>query len=177
MSKTKKEWGVCIKSIVFASLAALGVFLIGSIVIAAVLAEFENQAIREAIVYVMMMVVHAVCLYRFNMYNRLNTYAEHTDKFDPKKELLAYIRAEGRIIFIIYGIIAAVAEVSELIMLNAPRNPIVFATMFCLGPWVSLEIPVLRSVIAFAYSAAMICLLAVLRSRKIHQEEVLVKKR
>ncbi len=176
MSKNKKEWVVCLKSIVFASLAALGVFLIGSIAIAAVLAEIKNQVVRDATLYVMIMVVYAICFYRFHMYNRLNTYAEHTDKFDPKKELLAYIHAEGRIIFVIYGIIAVVTELSK-IMLNVTQNPIVFATMFCLGPWMALEIPVLRSIVAFVYSAAVICLLAVLRSRKIHQEESLTKKR
>ena len=177
MSKEKKEWLICLRSIVLASLATLGVFLIGSIVIYAILAEIENRSIRSVIVYAIMMIMYAVFLYRFHIYNRLSTYAKHTDKLDLKKELIAYIHAEGKIIFIIYGIAAIVSELSALIMQNAPQNPIVFATMFCLGPWMSLKIPVLRSVIAFTYSAAVICLLTILRSRKIHKEETLIQKK
>ena len=179
MSKAKKEWLICLKSIVFASLATAGSFVISASVIASVLVEIENRSIRNVIIYAMLMVIYAIFLYRFHMYNRLATYAEHTDKFDPKKELIAYIHAEGKIMFVIYGIAAAVTELSALIMQNEPQNPIAFATMFCLGPWIAmaLKIPVLRSVIAFAYSAAVICLLTILRSRKIHKEETLIQKK
>ncbi len=176
MSKDIEGWLTCLKNIVFASLASLGVFLIGALVIAALLAEFENRSIRDVIVYVMMMVIYAVCSYRFHMYNRLKTYAEHTNKFSPKKELIAYICAEGKIIFVIYGIIAVVAELSALIMQNITPNPILFASTFCLSPWMTLKIPGLRSLIAFTYSATVICLLAILRSRKIHQEETSIKR-
>ncbi len=177
MSKAKQKWLICLKSIVFASLATLGVFLIGAIVIAAALSEIQNQFIRDAAVYVMTMVMYAVFFYRFHMHNRLDTYAKHTAKFDPKKELISYIHAEGKIMLAIYGIAAVVTEISALIMQNAPQNPIMFATMFCLGPWMVIKIPVLRSVIAFVYSATVLCLLALLRSRKIHEEENLKKKK
>ncbi len=160
-----------------ASLATLGVYLIGALVIAAVLMEIQNQVVRDITVYGMTMILYAVFFYRFHMHDRLNTYAKHTHKFDPKAELVAYISSEGKIMFVIYGIAAAVTEISALIMQNAPQNPIVFSTMFCLGPWMVLKIPVLRSIVAFAYASTVVCLLAVLRSRKIHEEESMRKKK
>jgi hypothetical protein len=174
--KFSKVFWTCLKRIVLASLASFASFLIGALLIAAVLSEFENRTIRDVIVYVTMMVIYAVCSYRFHMYNRLKTYAEHAEKFSIQNELISYVRAEGKIIFIIYGIIVGVVEISALIMQNVTPNPILFASTFCLGPWMSLKIPLLRSIIAFTYSAAVICFLAVLRSRKIFQEEISIKR-
>ena len=175
MSKFKKEFPACIKSIVYSTLATLGVMLIFSIIIAAVLSEIENRSIRDIALFVLIMGVYAAFLYRFRMYDRLDTYAEHTKDFDPKTELIAYIYADGKIMFALYGIIAVVTEISFYVMPyvtpDTPQNPIAFAAMLCLSPLISLKIPVLRSVLAFAYSAAVVCLLAVLRSRKIHKDE------
>jgi len=172
--KTKKVLDL-LKCIALASLAALGIFALGSLVIAAVLTEIKNKSVREAVVFLLMMVMYAVFLYRFGMSNRLDTYAKHTDKFAIKKELCAYIHAEGKIMFVIYGIAAIVTEISCLVMQKAPQNPIMFVTSFFLGPWFELKIPVVRSILAFSYSAMVVCLLAILRSRKIYQEEVLAK--
>ena len=50
-----------------------------------------------------------------------------------------------------------------------------FVTQFCIGPWINMTVHVLRSVIAVVYSAVIVCLLAVLRSRKIFQNETEAK--
>ena len=123
------------------------------------------------------MIVYAIFLYIFRMRNRLDTYAEHTGKFDPKKELIAYIKTEGKIMFILYGIIALISEISFLVLFltNQTRNPVTFVTQFCIGPWINMTIPVLRAVIAFVYSSVIVCLLAVLRSRKIFQDDISAK--
>ena len=132
MSRNKRLWLTCLKSIIFASLATLGIFLLSSIIIVAALEKIKYKFIRDAVVQIIMMVMYAVFFYRFHMYNRLDTYADHTDKLDLKRELIAYLRADGKIMFIIYGILAVVAELSILFTNNAPRNPIVFSTAFCL---------------------------------------------
>lgn len=172
----KNEWVSCVKSIVLASLAVVGVFMLGAWVIAAVLGEIENDTVRTIFGDAMIMVLYAVFFYRFRMYKRLVTYAEHTDKFAFKTELTAYIRAEGKNMLVIYGILAVVTEFSCLLLQNAPRNPVAFATAFCLEPWMQLNVPVLRCVLAFVYSAAIVCLLAVLRSFKIHQQKIWIQK-
>ena len=177
MFKTKKEWLLCLKNILFASLASGGALVIGSLVIAAALAEIENQPIRDASIYALVMVIYAVFLYRFHLYPRLDTYAEHTNHFAPKKELFAFIRTEGKIIFAIYGIVAIAAELSDLIIPNTPQNPILFSSLFCLSSFMAIPIPVVRSIMALAYSVALVCLLVILRSRKIHREKISAKNR
>ncbi|MBR6768123.1 MAG: hypothetical protein IKM34_01380 [Clostridia bacterium] len=177
MFKNKKEWLLCLKNILFASLASGGVLVMGSLVLAAALTEIENQSIRNVTLFVMMMVIYAIFFYRFHLYPRLDTYAEHTDDFSPKKELLAFIHAEGKIIFAIYGIVAIVAEFSDLIIQNTPQNPILFSAVFCLSPLMAIPIPVVRSILALAYSVSLVCLLVFLRSRKIHREKISAKKR
>lgn len=175
MSGTKKQWFACLQSIIFASLAVMCCFILFAWVIGAFFNEIENQTLREVILHIVMMVMYAVFFYRLRMYKRLVMYEEHADRFEPKKELLAYIRDEGRIMLALYGIAAAVAEISCWMIPVDARNPIVFATHFFMGPWMALDVPVLRAVIAFAYSATVVCLLAVLRSRKIYLQKLWIK--
>ena len=174
---TKQLWFKCLKSIILSTIASLGAFVVCALVIAAALNSIKNDAIQDLAIKAIIMIVYAIFLYIFRMRNRLNTYAEHTNKFDPKKELIAYIKTEGKVMFILYGIIALVSEFSYLVLflMNQTRNPITFVTQFCMGPWVNMTIPVLRSVIAVVYSAVIVCLLAVLRSRKIFQDDSTAK--
>lgn len=174
---SKKLWFKCLKSMVFATLATLGAFVVCALVIAAALNTLENRAVRDLAIKAIMMIAYAIFLYIFRMRNRLDTYAEHTNKFDPKKELIAYIKTEGKTMFIFYGAIAIVSEISHWItsLSSATPNPVTFVSQFCIGPWVNMTIPVLRSVIAFVYSAVIVCLLAVLRSRKVYQDESTAK--
>lgn len=175
MSGTNKTWLACLKSILYASLAVVGVFMLFAWVIGALFNEIANEWLREMVLHVVMMVMYAVFFYRFRIYKRLVTYAEHTDRFEPKKEFLAYIRAEGKVMIILYGIAASVAEISCLVIAHGERNPIMFATQFFMGPWMGLNVPVVRAFVAFAYSSALVCLLAVLRSRKIYLEKLWIK--
>ncbi len=170
---SKKLWFKCLKSMVFATLASLGAFVICALVIAAALNSIKNEMMKDLAIKAIIMISYAIFLYIFRMRNRLDTYAEHTSKFDPKKELIAYVKTEGKIMFMLYGIIALVSELSFLVLflMNQTRNPVTFVTQFCLGPWINMTIPVLRSVIAFAYSAGIVCLLAVLRSKRIYRDE------
>ena len=170
---SKKLWFKCLKSMVLSTAATIGVFIVCAIAIAAALNSLKNRTVQDLAIKAIIMITYAVFLYVFHMRNRLDTYAEHTGKFDPKKELIAYIKAEGKIMFILYGIIAIVSELSFLVLflMNQTRNPVTFVTQFCIGPWINMTIPVLRSVIAVAYSAAVTCLLAVLRSRKVYLDE------
>ncbi len=174
---TKQLWFKCLKSIVLSTIASLVAFVVCALVIAAALNSVKNDAIQDLAIKAIIMIVYAIFLYIFRMRNRLNTYAEHTGKFDPKKELIAYIKTEGKVMFTLYGIIALVSEFSYLVLflMNQTRNPITFVTQFCMGPWVNMTIPVLRSVIAVVYSAVIVCLLAVLRSRKVYQDETEAK--
>ena len=170
MAKKQNPWLVCLKHITLASLADLGVYAASAILLVAV---FEGRrTLLDMVCFVFLMVFYAVFFYRFHMYPRISTYMEHGERFDPKGELMAFLRADGKIMLIIYGICAVVTEISVIVTRGAPQNPVAAICMFPIGPFMLLPIPVLRSVICFVYAAVVLCGLALLRSRKIHQNDL-----
>lgn len=158
--------------IVKASLAALGVYFASVYILAAIFEK--SKTLRFIAAYIFLMAAYAIFFYRFHAHGRLDTYAEHTDKFSAKKELLAYIRSEDKKLFIIYVVSAVVTDISGIVTQYAPTNPFGFS-MFFLGPWLDLHIPALCAIIGSVYSVALACVLAIIRSRKIYREELNAK--
>ena len=175
MAKEKNPWLVCLKHITLASLADLGVYAASAILLAAV---FEgHRTLLDMVCFVFLMVFYAVFFYRFHMYPRISTYMEHGERFDPKGELMAFLRADGKIMLIIYGICAVVTEISVIVTRGAPQNPVAAICMFPIGPFMLLPIPVLRSVICFVYAAVVLCGLALLRSHRIYKNDMTAEAR
>lgn len=175
MSKNKNPWISCLLDIVKASLAALVVYF-GSVLFLAAMFE-KSKTLRFLAAYVFLMAAYAIFFYRFHAHDRLDTYAEHTDKFNIKKELLAYIRSDDKCLFIIYVVSAVVTDISGIVTQYAPTNPF-GVSMFFLGPWLYLHIPALCAIIGSVYSIAVACIVAIIRSRKIYlKENGLLKKR
>ena len=173
MAKEKNQWLTCLWDVVKTSLACFGVLLVFSIILAAALMEFESRLVRDCIMYVLTMACYAVLFYRFHMYPRISTYMEHPMQFDLKKEFGAFLRADGRIILAIYGVAAVAIEISCFIFPSPTPNPIATACLFALGPFGGLiPVPVLRSVICFVYAAVVLCVLTLLRSRKIYKNDL-----
>ena len=173
MAKEKNLWFTCLWHVVLATLACFGMLIVFSIILAAVLMEFENRLVRDSIMYVLTMACYAVFFYRFHMFPRISTYAVHTDKLDMKQELMGFFRTDGKIILIIYGIATVATEISWFIFPSPTPNPIATACLFALGPFGGLlPIPVLRSVICFAYAVVVLCALTLLRSHKIYKNDL-----
>ncbi len=172
MAKSKNLWLTCLWNVVKASLACFGMLLVFSIILAAVLMEFENRLIRDSIMYVLTMACYAVFFYRFHMFPRISTYVVHTDKVDMKQELLGFFRADGKFILAIYALAAVAIEISCFIFPSPTPNPIATACLFALGPCILIPVPVLRSAVGFVYAAIVLCALVMLRSRKIYQDDL-----
>ena len=173
MAKKEKSFVTCLKHVVLATLVSFAVFIFFAIVIAAILAEIENEILRDCAVYFLTMICYAAFFYRFHMYPRISTYVSQEGKLDYKAELLGFLRADGKTILIIYGIATVATEISCYIFPSPAPNPIATACLFALGPFsVLIPIPVLRSVVCFVYAAVVVCGLALLRSRKIHKDDL-----
>ena len=178
MAKEKNSLVTCIKNIVLATLASLGVFIAVAAILAAVLNEIENEVIRDCIAYVITMAIYAALFYRFHMYPRINTYVSHGDSFDHKAELFGFWRADGKLILIIFGLASVAIEISCFVFPSPTPNPIATACLFAMGPFcVLIPIPVLRSVVCFVYAAAVLCGLTLLRSHKIYQDDLVAETR
>jgi hypothetical protein len=146
--------------------------ILSSVIVSAVLNEFDNQVVKSLISDTIMLVVYAVSFYKFHQTNRINTYAQHSDNFDVKTELLTYLQGEGKYMFIFFGVCAVLREVFGLI----PSSVVSFVGMIfvdiLLNSMVNLlHIPILSSAIAFVYACALLCLLVAIRSRKIHEDD------
>ncbi len=173
MVKKKNPLFSCMKHILVAFLAAFGVMIVSSFLISAVLEKVENQLIINLIFDVIMMTVYAICFYHCHMRSRIGTYIEHSETPDWKGELVAYVRGEGKILILFYGVCAVFNAVCEFLPWPAIRligeifTDVILGTMFG-----RLPIPVLGSVLAFLYVCAMTCTLELLRSRKIYKDDL-----
>ncbi|MBE6651894.1 MAG: hypothetical protein E7610_00595 [Ruminococcaceae bacterium] len=175
--KEKNPVRACILHVALSVLVTFVAMLLSSTIVSAVLNEFDNQVVKTLISDVIMLVVYAVSFYKFHQNDRINTYARHEGAFDVKAEILAYLRGEGKYLFILFAICAVLREVFGLI----PGSFVsLFGVIFVdilLNPIVNfLHIPVLSSFIAFLYACALLCLLVVIRSRRIHRDDVRVRR-
>lgn len=176
MAKEKNPWLVSLKHIALASLVDFGVYIPLALLTAAV---FENsKLLRFMGAYVILAAFYAVFLYRFHMHPRISTYVIHGNVLDYKTELRGFLRADGKVLLTVYGILAVAHEISILALQGSPQNPVGLVCAFPLGAfWAELPVPILRSVLAFAYASAMACGLALLRSRKIHKDDLAAEAR
>ena len=179
MAKNQKPFVKCLKQVLLATLVTVVFNFVLIYILAAILNEFESQLIRNILSDGFSMAVYAIFLYRFHLASRISTYLEHSEKLDLKGELLAYFRAEGKYVVILYG----VATVFRILVSNIlPASPLLliqfFVTDMMMTPlFTHLHFPmILDSVMAFVYSCALLCLLVVIRSRKIHQDDVSVRR-
>ena len=171
MAKGKNPWLESLKHITLASLADFGVYIPLAILTAAIFED--SKTLRFMGAFVILAVLYTVFFYRFHMCPRISTYATHTDRFDFKAELFGFLRADGKVILIIYGILAAAHEISILILKGSPQNPVGLVCAFPLGAfWAEIPVPVLRSVLAFAYASVVLFGLTLLRSYKIYRDDL-----
>ena len=160
-------------SIVKASLVTFVSMFVGSLVISRLGKDIESRAVINLMYDIFLMGAYAVCFYYFHMYPRIVTYKRHHDGFDVKAELTAFIRAEGFLLFIFYGACAVLIEICDIVPVGAVSFIGTVFTDISLGAvWTGVPVPILRSVLAFAYACAMSCVLALLRSRKIYKNDL-----
>lgn len=171
MSNEKKPVLTCLKQITLASLADFGAYIPLAIFAAAAL-EY-HKAIRFLVAYGILAVLYGFFLYRFRMCQRISTYVSHGNVMDWKAELLGFLRADGKIMLMIYGILAAAYELSIFVLNGAPQNPVGLVCSFPLGAyWVDFPVPVLRAVLAFVYATVVLCGLELFRSYRIHGDDL-----
>ena len=127
MAQTKTYWLTCLKQIACATGAGLGVYMASVYILAAIFEK--SRTLRDIAAYFFLMAAYILFFYRFHAHDRLDTYAEHTDKFDVKKEWLAYVRSEDKVLFLMYGICAVATDLSGVITRYAPGNFIALMTM------------------------------------------------
>jgi hypothetical protein len=146
---------------------ALSAFLVSSVL----LKNVDNPFIKNLVTNAIMAITYAVSFYKFHQTNRIITYAKHPTGFDVKAEILAYLRGEGKYMCIFYAVCALLKGIFRVIPASFVSLFGMIAMDILLNPFANmLYVPVLSEVLAFVYACALLCLLVVIRSRKILQE-------
>ncbi len=172
----------CLKHIALAILATLLISFASSFISVAIYDEIfgdKLQLLQNCISDLVTMTIYALLLYAFHMRSRIYTYATHTEKLDVKQEILAFIRADGKYFFIIYAVFAFI-RILAWVTPVAPLAVFTFLTieMAMTTIFTHLHLPaVLASLLAGIYGCALVCLLALIRSRKIHRDDTTAKTR
>lgn len=188
MAKKRNPLIVCAKDIAISLVMTFAVMVFGMIVSTVLFGALlygdgvkdeTEQHIRSIMTDVLMMAAYAICFYRTHMASRLDgTHIEHGEKLDVKGELKAYIRGEGKYLFLFYGICAVVNATCGYV----PWTPVRFiGTVFTdmiLGPLFGyLFMPILSSVLAFLYACLMTCALEMFRSYRVHKRMLALEAR
>ena len=188
MAKKRNPLISCAKDIAISFAMTFAVMVVGMIVSVVLLGALlygdgvtdeAEQHIKNIMTDIIMMVAYAVCFYRTHMASRLDgTHMEHGEKMDVKGELKAYIRGEGKYLFLFYGFCAVVNATCGF----APWAPVrLIGTIFTdviLGPLFGyLFMPILSSVLAFLYACLMTCALEMLRSYRVHRRLLVLEER
>ena len=177
MSKKEQNAALsCVKHIALSVLLTVLALLFSATILVAILNEFENSLIRSLITDFLMLAVYAISFYKFHQSNRIMTYAKHEDRFDVKAELLAYLRGEGKYLVIFFAVCAVLREIFNIVPASVISVVGIIFVDILLNPMVNyIKIPVLSSILAFLYACAILGLLVILRSRKIHQIDMNAK--
>ncbi len=79
----------------------------------------------------------------------------HAEKYDIKKDLINYINSDGKVLLIIYGLLAVISELSYLLGINFISTLLVF-----IFPLASvINIPIIRTIVSYIIMIAFLLLL------------------
>lgn len=117
--------------------------------------------------YLCMIFIYAIAFYL--TYIRKSTSEKQisdAETFNWKFDLVNYIKDEGKYLMIIFGILAVILEVSYFILPRDTVNPILIVIGFCFSLTKVIEIPILRTVLAYLVTMTLILLLTTYRHYK-----------
>ncbi len=137
-------------------------------------AIFENNDDKFLYMYLVIMIIYAICFYKTAMSNRLETFASHSNKYDFIEESKKYLRKDGKVLVIIYSVCAFACELSYFIITytSIPEEQNIIATA-CLMffPFIDVvEIPILRSVLNLILAILIAVITTNIKSYLIYKE-------
>ena len=165
MKETKKEkiWSI-IKGIALSELLALGLLFVVSIPIRLFLSGGERvdlygtEPVRDfTIDYFIMLILYVLANYIVYIRKSVDGSKLTTgEKFDLKSDIIAYVSSdEGKLLLIIYGILAVVFEALEIFA--GYQSPSVLL-IFCFPIAAVIPVPVIRTIIAYIVTMALLLL-------------------
>ena len=152
-----------LKKLITANAVCFGIYLVFSIVFAAIVSKMEPIGISLFHGF-----FYALVFYGVHGFRRDGSYFPHEKRFSPIKESIAFFREELVYYLISFSVLALVCEISCFIA--KARNAVVTIFTFLFPFYGSVNIPVLRSLVNIAFAAAVTLICAVLKSYLGHRK-------
>lgn len=151
-----------VKSWIIAFLA----YIASTILLKAFLEDVE-QSIFQSIAFGVVGICYAAANYHFFISGNTKEHMKIPDSSDPTyhpiEDLFAYIKGEGKYLLSIYGIFAILCEAARLVKSQNPISTVLLFLFPALG-WI--EVPVLRIILAYVLSMALLLTLTLYARKK-----------
>ncbi len=152
-----------IKGVALSCVIALVIYFAETIVLADILEDAGNL-----LPMILMQIAYLIAIYGFYIRHEAREfYSPEGRAGNAKAILMDYIRREGWLLALVYGVVAVLAEAARLIAPHAIGNPLVFIGMLNMPLSAAIGIPILRMVIGYAVTMAGIFALTVLARKKV----------
>lgn len=151
MKRTAKDFITdLLKGIIKATLLSYGIYLLTANFLAAI---FYHDTVGQrdfTPIYLSFIVIYSIAINFTYIRKESNEYYETTaEKFNWQRDMTEYLKAEGKYVLLIYGILAVVMEIGYWMFADAIPNPVEMCLMFCFPLPLVIRIPILRTVLAY----------------------------
>ncbi len=161
-----------LKVLLISLLISFAVMLVGAVILGAIISLLGNtgRSIFFGLIY-------AFVFYKVHGHRRDSSYFPQEKKFSFTKEAAAFCREELVHYAIVFGVLAAVCEISlfipslpEIVGIIGKNNIVTFICMFFFPFYSVVSVPLLRSVLNIIWALCVVLICAVVKSYRGHRK-------
>lgn len=159
-----------LKVLLISLLISFAVMLVGAVILGAVISILGD--VGRGIFFGL---IYAFVFYKVHGHRRDSSYFPQEKKFSFIKEAVAFWKEEMIYYLIVFGVLAAVCEISLFIRplpitFIGKNNIVTFICMFFFPFYGTVNVPVLRSVLNIAWALCVVLICAVIKSYRGHRK-------
>lgn len=159
-----------LKVLLISLLISFAVMLVGAVILGAVISILGD--VGRGIFFGL---IYAFVFYKVHGHRRDSSYFPQENKFSFIKEAVAFWKEEMIYYLIVFGVLAAVCEISLFIRplpitFIGKNNIVTFICMFFFPFYGTVNVPVLRSVLNIAWALCVVLICAVIKSYRGHRK-------
>lgn len=159
-----------LKVLLISLLISFAVMLVGAVILGAVISILGD--VGRGIFFGL---IYAFVFYKVHGHRRDSSYFPQEKKFSFIKEAVAFWKEEMIYYLIVFGVLAAVCEISLFIRplpitFIGKNNIVTFICMFVFPFYGTVNVPVLRSVLNIAWALCVVLICAVIKSYRGHRK-------
>ena len=159
-----------LKVLLISLLISFAVMLVGAVILGAIISILGD--VGRGIFFGL---IYAFVFYKVHGHRRDSSYFPQENKFSFIKEAVAFWKEEMKYYLIVFGVLAAVCEISLFIRplpitFIGKNNIVTFICMFFFPFYGTVNVPVLRSVLNIAWALCVVLICAVIKSYRGHRK-------